>query len=85
MAATILNSPRATELSVYVVRAFVRLREAMSANAELARRLNDLENRLESRLEGHDEAIAEVLRAIRALMTTPEPKRRPIGFIGPKD
>ena len=85
MAATILNSPRATELSVYVVRAFVRLREAMSANAELARRLNDLENRHESRLEGHDEAIAEVLRAIRALMATPEPKRRPIGFIGPKD
>ncbi|MDQ3027545.1 MAG: ORF6N domain-containing protein [Pseudomonadota bacterium] len=85
MAATILNSPRATEVAVFVVRAFIGLREAMSANAELARRLDELEKGIEKRLESHDDAITEILRAIRALMTPPDPKRRPIGFIGPAE
>ena len=76
MAATILNSPRAVEMSLYVVRAFVRLRELLASNAELGRRLDDLERQL----EGHDEAIAAILSAIRELMNPPAPRRRRIGF-----
>ncbi len=80
MAATILNSPRAVEMSVYVVRAFVHLREVLSSNRELARRFAQLETRLDKKLVEHDRAIAAILSAIRELMTPPEPKRRPIGF-----
>ena len=50
MAATILNSSRAVEMSVYVVRAFVQLRELLSSNRELARRFAQLETRLDKRL-----------------------------------
>lgn len=80
MAATILNSARAVEMSVYVVRAFVKLRELLASNKELARRLNELEARLEKKLATHDQAIAAILSAIRQLMNPPAPKRRPIGF-----
>jgi hypothetical protein len=82
MAATILNSPRAVEMSVYVVRAFVQLREMLSSNRELARRFAQLETRLEKRLTEHDRAIGAILSAIRELMNPKEPvlKRRPIGF-----
>ena len=80
MAATILNSPRAVEMSVYVVRAFVKLRELLSSNRELARRFQQLEARLDKRLTEHDVAIAAILSAIRELMNPPAPKRRPIGF-----
>jgi hypothetical protein len=76
MAATVLNSPRAVEMSLYVVRAFVRLRELLASNAELARKLNELERKL----EGHDETITAILSAIRELMNPPVPKRRGIGF-----
>lgn len=58
MAATILNSPRATEVSVYVVRAFVRLREALESNKELALKLSELESRIGRKLDSHDQAIA---------------------------
>ena len=80
MAATILNSTRAVEMSVYVVRAFVRLRELLSSNRELARRFAQLETRLDKRLTEHDQAIAAILSAIRELMNPPAPKRRGIGF-----
>jgi len=80
MAATILNSPRAIEMSVYVVRAFVQLREMLASNKELARRFAQLETRLDKKLTVHDEAIAAILAAIRQLMHPPTPKRRPIGF-----
>ena len=76
MAATILNSPLAVEVSVYVVRAFVQLRELLASNAELARRLDELEGKLEH----HDDAITAILSAIRELMNPPVPKRRGIGF-----
>jgi hypothetical protein len=58
MAATILNSTRAVEMSVYVVRAFVQLREMLASNKELARRFAQLETRLDKKLTVHDEAIA---------------------------
>ena len=80
MAASVLNSPRAVEMSVYVVRAFVRLREMLTSNRELARRFDELEARLEKRLTAHDEAIAAILSAIRELMNPAAPKRRGIGF-----
>jgi ORF6N domain-containing protein len=80
MAATILSSPRAVDMSVYVVRAFVQLREMLASNRELARRFAQLETRLDKKLTSHDEAIAAILSAIRQLMHPPVPKRRPIGF-----
>jgi hypothetical protein len=76
MAATVLNSPRAVEMSVYVVRAFVHLRELLASNTALARKLNELEGKLKN----HDDAIAAILSAIRQLMNPPAPRRRPIGF-----
>ena len=76
MAATILNSPRAVEMSVLVVRAFVRLRELLASNAALARKLDELERKYKH----HDDAIAAILSAIRELMNPPAPKRRGIGF-----
>ncbi len=82
MAASVVNSPKAVEVSVYVVRAFVQLREAASLHKDLANRLDELENRIERRLEGQDQTIAEVLAAIRRLMSPPAPSRkRPIGFV----
>ena len=80
MAATVLNSPRAVEMSIYVVRAFVQLREILSSNKELAKRLDQLEAGIEKKLATHDEAIAAMLSAIRELMNPPAPKRRGIGF-----
>ena len=78
MAANVLNSPRAFEASVYVVRAFVRLREMISSNKALAAKLKELERRLDT----HDQAIVEILEAIRALMNPPEaPAKRKIGFV----
>jgi hypothetical protein len=67
MAATTLNSPRAVEMSLYVVRAFVRLRELLATNRALARKLDELE----SRLQTHDDAITGILRTLRELMNPP--------------
>jgi CHASE3 domain sensor protein len=67
-------------MGIYVVRAFVQLRELLSSNEELAKRLDQLEARIEKKLATHDEAIAAMLSAIRQLMHPPVPKRRPIGF-----
>jgi hypothetical protein len=79
-AANVLNSPRAVTMGVYVVRAFVQLRELLSSNKELAGQFAQLEARLDKKLAKHDEAIAVILSAIRHLMNPPAPKRRPIGF-----
>jgi len=76
MAASVLNSPRAVEMSVYVVRAFVRLRELLATNRAFARKLDELE----SRLRTHDEAITGILRTLRELMNPPASERRGIGF-----
>jgi len=82
MVTMVLNSPRATEVSVYVVRAFVELRDTLVAHKELAKRLDELESRLERKLATHDQAIAGILDAIRQLMVPPEPtKKRRIGFV----
>jgi len=79
-AANVLNSPRAVEMSIYVVRAFVQLRELLSSNKDLALRLDQLEARIEKKLATHDDAIAAMISAIRQLMNPLPPKRRGIGF-----
>jgi uncharacterized protein YhbP (UPF0306 family) len=80
MAATVLKSPKAIEMSVYVVRAFVRLRQLVQANADLARKLAALERSV-ARLDATTRTqFDEVYAAIKALMAQPPAKRRPIGF-----
>ena len=81
-AANVLRSARAVEMSLFVVRAFVQLREMLASNKELAQRLDELERKLAT----HDQAITGILKAIRELMSPPpEPKRRPIGFAYPEE
>ena len=79
-AAHTLNSRRSVEMSIYVVRAFVQLRELLSSSKELAIRLDQLEARIERKLETHDDAITAMPAAIRELMHPPTPRRRGIGF-----
>ncbi len=83
MAASVLNTPRAVEMSVFVVRAFVRLRNFLAAHKELAEKLAELERKLES----HDEQIVAIIDAIKRLMAPPArpdapapPDKRRIGF-----
>ncbi len=76
MAATLLNSPQAVQMSVFVVRAFVRMRQVLAMNKEMADKLVELERRV----AGHDETLRSLVQAIRALMAAPEPRRRAIGF-----
>jgi hypothetical protein len=83
MAATILNSPRAVEMTVYIVRAFVKLREVLSTNVELARKLTELEKSIATLDARSRRQFAEVYAAIRALMTEPERPSKPIGFTAP--
>lgn len=93
MAATVLNSTRAVEMSVYVVRAFVQLREVLATHKELAARLAELESKTEllslkhDTLAGNTRAqLKQVFEAIRQLMAPPESaKKHPIGFVTPKD
>ena len=79
MAATVLNSKRAIQMSIFVVRAFVRMREALAANQQIVAKLAELERRLEN----HDGRIQDLVHAIRELMVPPPPSRRRIGFETP--
>jgi hypothetical protein len=83
--ATILNSPRAVEMSVYVVRAFVKLRELLASNKGLAHKLAALERSLVTLDLKTQRRFQEVYAAIRALMSDPAPKRRGIGFTADLD
>jgi phage regulator Rha-like protein len=76
MAATVLNSERAVEMSVFVVRAFVRLREMLATNQQLASKIDELEQRLDT----HDASIQELIEAIRELMAPDPATGRKIGF-----
>ena len=76
MAATVLNTQRAIETSIFVVRAFIKLREMLATHKELARKLTALEQHL----KGHDQQIQAIFEAIRQLMTPPEKPRKKIGF-----
>ena len=82
MASMVLNSERATALSVYVVRAFVELRGLLSANKELASKVHALERKVTV----HERNIAELADSMAALLATPAPPpKRHIGFIDPED
>jgi len=76
MAASVRNSPRAVEMSIFVVRAFMRLREILAAHKTLASKLAELEQRLDTR----DQDIGEIIQAVRALTMSPEKPSRHIGF-----
>ncbi len=80
MLSSVLRSNRAIAVNIEIMRAFVKLRELLASNEELARRFDKLEARLDKKLAQHDEAIAAILSAIRELMNPPQPKRRHIGF-----
>jgi hypothetical protein len=73
MLANVLNSERAAQTSVQVVRAFVRLRQMLASHADLARKLEELEQK-------YDSNFKVVFNAIRQLMVPPDPPRRQIGF-----
>lgn len=79
MLASVLNSQRAVEASIFVVRAFVRMRQILSVHKEFARKLAELERRL----TGHDEDIKSLFKAIRQLISQPDQPKRQIGFKKP--
>jgi len=75
-AANVLSSPRAIKMGVFVVRAFVKLRQMLASNKELPQKVDELERKLQT----HDRAIVDILKAIRQLMNPLPPARRSIGF-----
>lgn len=81
MAATVLNSARAVEVSIYVVRAFVQQREFLASHKDLARELRALEMRVTKKFAAHDETIKDIISTLRELMTPPATPKRPIGFV----
>jgi hypothetical protein len=76
MAASVLNAPKAVEMSILVVRAFVRLRQILAGNRQLAAKLDELEHRVAA----HDKNIVALFQAVRSLMAVPEKPARRIGF-----
>ena len=76
MAATLLNSPLATDVSVHVVRAFVEIRSVVAAHRELSGKLFQLDRKV----SGHDKEIADLIATIQQLLAPPNPPKRPIGF-----
>ncbi len=89
MAANILNSPEAVRMSIFVVRAFIKMRGLLGGTKEFARQLAVLEKQLTARLDGHEIAIVDVLRRVMEILDPPpppDPPRRQIGFhIEPKE
>ena len=82
MAANLLNSKRAVEMSVFVIRAFVKMREALRGTPELARKLTQLEKKLTDRLDVHEAAIVQVLREVMQILNPPPEPEPPQGRIG---
>src|SRR2546430_4670081 len=83
-AANVLRSPRAVQMSVFVIRAFVKMRETLLGTRELAKKLAALEKKLTSRLDVHEAAIVQVIQELMQILNPPppppEPPRRRIGF-----
>jgi hypothetical protein len=77
MAANVLNSPHAVRMSVYVVRAFIRLRRTVAFHKEIMGKLDELERKMSA----HDSNIKTLFAAVRQLMAPPEAKKRKIGFL----
>ena len=85
MLSSVVNSERAIAVNIEIMRAFVRLRELLISNKELAQQFARLEARLDKKLAAHDEAIAAILAAIRDLLNAPKTARRGIGFTADVD
>ena len=81
MLSSVLRSGPAIALNIEIMRAFVRLREVLAANKELARQFTALEARIDKRLADQDLAIADIMRAIRTLISPDRPTKPPIGFV----
>lgn len=84
MLSGILRSKRAVQANIAIMRAFVRLRQMLSANKELAHKLAELERKIErhdGQIEKHDAEIRAIFNAIRKLMAPPKPRKLKIGFI----
>jgi hypothetical protein len=77
MLSSVLNSKRAIDVNIAIMRAFVQVRKMIASHDKLARKLAELEQHLES----HDEQIQAVFEAIRQLMTPPAKPRKKIGFV----
>lgn len=91
-ASNVLNSPRAIEVGLYVVRAFVQLREVLATHKDLAAKLATLERHTQALALKHDTLaqntrlqLKQVFEAIRELMAPPDPPKRPIGFVTPNE
>jgi hypothetical protein len=91
-AANVLASPQAVEMGIYVVRAFVRMRELAAVHADLAKRLDELEQKTEGLALTHDtfsrntrNQLKQLIEAVNQLMVPPDPPKRPIGFVTPED
>jgi len=76
MLSSVLSSPRAVQVNIGIMRAFVRLRATLSLHKELAHKLADLERKIVN----HDESIQTLFEAIRQLMTPPETPKKEMGF-----
>jgi hypothetical protein len=81
MAASVLNSKRAIEMSVFVVRAFVQMRQALAVNQHVVSKLSELE----ARLDGHDTELQDLVGAIQELISPLPANNRRIGFEAPSD
>jgi hypothetical protein len=77
MAANVLNSPEAVRMSVFVVRAFVQMRDLLGSTKDLAKQLAALEKKLTARLDGHESAIVEVLQRLMNILDPPPPPPEP--------
>jgi hypothetical protein len=77
MAANVLNSPEAVRMSVFVVRAFVQMRDLLGSTKELAKQLAALEKKLTARLDGHESAIVDVLQRLMNILDPPPPPPEP--------
>jgi hypothetical protein len=91
-AANVLNSTRAVEMGIHVVRAFVRLKDAAMLHADLTQRLAEIEAKTAALALSHDrfsrstsQELQQLFDALRLLMAPPDPPKRPIGFVTPQD
>ena len=81
MLSSVLNSPQAVQVNIAIMRAFVKLRETLATNQELAHQFEELARKVNS----HDQAITGLIHTLRDLMKQPEPNKRPIGFVTGKE
>jgi hypothetical protein len=85
MLSSVLRSERAIAVNIEIMRAFVALRRAIEEGDTLWRKLDELEQRFESRLSEHDVQLGKIFSVLRELISPPAPRKRPVGFTPPDD